>query len=176
MGTKWYIIHTLSGKESKVKEALERQIALEGMEDQITDILIPYERVSEVKAGKKIITQRKFWPGYVFVKMQYTEKTFYTVTETPGVIGFVGTGVPPRPVGEDEINSVLMQIEDKKEKIKPKVLFLVGETVKVNDGPFTSMTGVVENVEPEKGKMTVRVSIFGRETPVELEYWQVEKG
>lgn len=176
MPQKWYIVHTLSGRESKVKETLERRISLEGLEEEITDILIPYERVSEVKGGKKIITQRKFWPGYVFVKMEYTERSFYTITETPGVIGFIGSSVPPRPVKDEEIMAVLTQIEDKKEKIKPKVLFSVGETVKVTDGPFTSMTGVVETVDPDKGKMTVRVSIFGRETPVELEYWQVEKG
>ena len=176
MPQKWYIVHTLSGRESKVKETLERRISLEGLEEEISDILIPYERVSEVKGGKKIITQRKFWPGYVFVKMEYTERSFYTITETPGVIGFIGSSVPPRPVKDEEIMAVLTQIEDKKEKIKPKVLFSVGETVKVTDGPFTSMTGVVETVDPDKGKMTVRVSIFGRETPVELEYWQVEKG
>ncbi len=176
MSQQWYVIHTLSGQEQNVKEALERRIALDGLEDEITKVMIPFERVSEVKGGKKIITQRKFWPGYVFVKMDYLDKTFYAITETSGVIGFVGTGTPPPPVSEDEILAVLDQIEEKKEKVKPKVLFSVGETVKVTDGPFASMTGVVDTVDPDKGKMTVRVSIFGRETPVELEYWQVEKG
>jgi transcription termination/antitermination protein NusG len=171
----WYVIHTLSGQEQKVKEALERRIALDSLEDHISQVMIPFERVSEVKAGKKIISQRKFWPGYVFVKMEYNDRTFYAINETSGVIGFVGTGNPPEPVSEGEIIAVLEQIEEKKERVKPKVLFSVGETVKVTDGPFAGMTGVVDSVDPDKGKMSVRVSIFGRETPVELEYWQVEK-
>ncbi len=175
MNHQWYVIHTLSGQEQKVKEALERRIALDGLEDHISQVMIPFERVSEVKGGKKIISQRKFWPGYVFIKMEYLDRTFYAINETSGVIGFVGTGNPPAPVSEGEILAVLDQIEEKKEKVKPKVLFSVGETVKVTDGPFAGMTGVVDSVDPDKGKMTVRVSIFGRETPVELEYWQVEK-
>lgn len=158
-----------------MKEVLERRIALDGLEDHISRVMIPFERVSEVKGGKKIISQRKFWPGYVFVKMEYIDRTFYAIKEISGVIGFVGGGDPPAPVSEDEILAVLDQIEDKKEKVKPKVLFSVGETIKVNEGPFTGMTGVVDSVDPDKGKITVRVSIFGRETPVELEYWQVEK-
>lgn len=172
----WYVIHTLSGQEHKVKESLESRIALEGLGDKIAQILIPYEKVSEVKGGKKIISQRKFWPGYVFIKMEFLDKTYYLINETPGVIGFVGTSVPPQPVVEEEIAAVLAQIEEKKEKVKPKVLFSEGETVKVTDGPFANMTGQVESVDPDKGKITVRVSIFGRETPVGLEYWQVEKG
>ncbi len=175
MSHQWYVIHTLSGQEQKVKEALERRVALDNLEDHISQVMIPFERVSEVKGGKKIISQRKFWPGYVFVKMEYMDKTFYAINETSGVIGFVGTGTPPPPVSEGEILAVLGQIEEKKEKVKPKVLFSVGETVKVTDGPFAGMTGVVDTVDPDKGKMSVRVSIFGRETPVELEYWQVEK-
>ncbi len=175
MTHQWYVIHTLSGQEQKVKENLERRIILNNLEDKISQVMIPYEKVSEVKGGKKIISQRKFWPGYVFVKMEYMDKTFYMINETPGVIGFIGTRMPPQPVAESEITAVMTQIEEKKEKVKPKVLFAVDEVVKVTDGPFASMTGLVENVDPDKGKMTVRVSIFGRETPVELEYWQVEK-
>lgn len=175
MSHQWYVIHTLSGQEQKVKDALERRIALDNLEDHISRVMIPFERVSEVKGGKKIISQRKFWPGYVFIKMEYMDRTFYAINETSGVIGFVGAGVPPDPVSEEEMLAVLGQIEEKKEKVKPKVLFSVGETVKVTDGPFTGMTGLVDTVDPDKGKITVRVSIFGRETPVELEYWQVEK-
>ncbi|MEA1927438.1 MAG: transcription termination/antitermination protein NusG [Candidatus Auribacterota bacterium] len=175
LGQQWYVIHTLSGQEQKVKDALERRAALVNLEDNVTQVLIPYEKVSEVKAGKKIITQRKFWPGYVFIKMEYVEEAYYLINEVPGVIGFVGRTMPPQPVSDKEITAVLSQIEEKKEKIKPKVLFSIGEAVKVTDGPFSNMAGVVENVDPDKGKMTVRVSIFGRETPVELEYWQVEK-
>ncbi len=175
MAQQWYVIHTLSGQEQKVRDALERRVALDNLSNEISQVMIPYEKVSEVKGGKKIISRRKFWPGYVFVKMEYIEATFYAIHETPGVIGFVGNSIPPQPVTEDEITAVLEQIEEKKEKVKPKVLFSEGEAVKVNDGPFANMTGLVENVEPDKGRMTVRVSIFGRETPVELEYWQVEK-
>lgn len=175
MAQRWYVIHTLSGQEHKVKESIENRIAVEKLGDKITQVLIPYEKVSEVKGGRKIITQRKFWPGYVFVKMEFMDKTYYLINETVGVIGFIGTSVPPQPVTEEEILAVLAQIEEKKEKVKPKVLFAEGETVKITDGPFANMTGVVENVDPDKGKITVRVSIFGRETPVELEYWQVEK-
>ncbi len=175
MTQQWYVIHTLSGQEQKVRDALERRVVLDNLEDKVTQVLIPFEKVSEVKGGKKIISQRKFWPGYVFVKMEYMDLAFYLVNETPGVIGFVGKTMPPQPVTDEEITAVLSQIEEKQEKVKPKVLFSVGESVKVTDGPFASMTGLVENVDPDKGKMTVRVSIFGRETPVELEYWQVEK-
>ncbi|MFH1038650.1 MAG: transcription termination/antitermination protein NusG [PVC group bacterium] len=175
MSHQWYVIHTLSGQEQKVKEALERRIALDNLEEKISRVMIPYEKVSEVKGGKKIISHRKFWPGYVFIKMEYMDRTFYAINETSGVIGFIGTRMPPYPVAESEIAAVLSQIEEKKEKVKPKVLFTTGEAVKITDGPFASMTGLVENVDPDKGKMTVRVSIFGRETPVELEYWQVEK-
>jgi transcriptional antiterminator NusG len=176
MAPQWYVIHTLSGHEQRVKESLESHIALQNLDDSITQILIPSEKVSEVRGGKKIISSRKFYPGYVFIKMELSDFTYYLVNDTPGVIGFVGSSVPPRPLSEGEIEAVLEQIEEKKEKVKPKVLYAPGETVKVNDGPFANMTGVVEMVDPDKGKMTVRVSIFGRETPVELEYWQVEKG
>ena len=175
MEQNWYVIHTLSGQEHKVKESLESRIVIENLGDKIAQVLIPYEKVSEVKGGKKIITQRKFWPGYVFVKMEFMDRSYYLINDTAGVIGFLGSNVPPEPVTEGEILAVLAQIEEKKEKVKPKVLFAEGETVKVTDGPFANMTGVVESVDPDKGKMTVRVSIFGRETPVELEYWQVEK-
>jgi len=176
MALNWYVIHTLSGQEHKVKESLESRLALQNFEDKITQILIPSEKVSEVRGGKKIISSRKFYPGYVFVKMEFSDLTYYLINETPGVIGFVGSSVPPRPLDDAEVEAVLSQIEEKKEKVKPKVLYSAGETVKVTDGPFANMTGFVESVEPDKGKMTVRVSIFGRETPVELEYWQVEKG
>jgi transcriptional antiterminator NusG len=176
MAQKWYIVHTLSGQEHKVKESLESHITLQNLGEKITQVLIPSEKVSEVRGGRKIISSRKFYPGYVFIKMEFSDFAYYLISDTPGVIGFVGSSVPPQPLREEEIEAVLGQIEEKKEKVKPKVLYSAGETVKVTDGPFANMTGVVETVDPEKGKMTVRVSIFGRETPVELEYWQVEKG
>jgi len=174
MDNKWYVVHILSGQEQKVKDTLQSRVILRKLEDKITEILIPYENVSEVRGGKKIISQRKFWPGYLFIKMDFSEETFYLVKDTPGIIGFVGAS-RPRPLSDREMESVLSQIEDKKEKVAPKVLYQEGETVKVVDGPFANMAGIVENVDPNRGKLTVRVSIFGRETPVELEYWQVEK-
>ena len=174
MEHKWYVVHILSGQEQKVKQTLQSRIILRKLEDKISEVLIPYENVSEVRGGKKIISQRKFWPGYLFIKMEFSEETFYLVTEAPGIIGFVGA-TRPQPLPDKEMESVLNQIEDKKEKVAPKVLYQAGETVKVTDGPFANMAGIVENVDPNRGKLTVRVSIFGRETPVELEYWQVEK-
>ncbi len=176
MEQQWYVVHTLSGKEYQVKTGLENRAALNNLSDRITQVVIPSEKVSDVKAGKKIISSRKFYPGYVFVKMDFDDQTYYLVKETPGVIGFVGSGSVPQPLSPDEIGSILRLIEEKKEKVKPKVEFQIGEMVKVTDGPFANMAGVVEKFEPDKGKITVRVSIFGRETPVELEYWQVEKG
>ena len=171
----WYVIHTLSGQEQKVKEALERRVALDNLEDKISRVMIPLREGLRSQGREKDHQSRKFWPGHVFIKMEYMDRTFYAINETSGVIGFIGTSMPPQPVAESEIAAVLSQIEEKKEKVKPKVLFTTGEAVKITDGPFASMTGLVENVDPDKGKMTVRVSIFGRETPVELEYWQVEK-
>ncbi len=170
----WYVVHILSGQEQKVRDALKSRVVLRKLEDKISEIMIPYEKVSEVRGGKKIISQRKFWPGYLFIKMEFSEETFYLIDDAPGVIGFVGAS-RPRPLSDKEVEAVLSQIEDKKEKVAPKVLYQAGETVKVNDGPFENMAGIVEDVDPNRGKLTVRVSIFGRETPVELEYWQVEK-
>lgn len=172
---KWYVVHTLSGQEYKVKEALESKIKASEMEDRISQVLIPSEKVAEVKGGKKTISSRKFFPGYVLVQMEYDEEVYYFIRNTPGVIGFLGPG-EPIPLEEHEIMDILGQIEAKKEKVKPKVLFDIGETVKVTDGPFVNFNGVIDEVNPERGKLKVLVSIFGRSTPVELEYWQVEKG
>jgi transcriptional antiterminator NusG len=172
---RWYVVHTLSGQEYKVKEMLESRIKSHEMEDLVFQVLIPSEKVAEVKAGKKTITSRKFFPGYLLVEMIRTDETYYLVRQTPGVIGFIGSGAPI-PLQEREIQDVLSQIEVKKEKVKPKILFEVGEAVKVTDGPFVNFTGVIDEVDPDRGKLKVLVSIFGRSTPVELEYWQVEKG
>lgn len=174
MDKKWYVVHTLSGQEYRVKEMLQNNIQSEGLQEQISDILIPTENVSEVKGGKKIITTRKFFPGYILVQMAFDENSWSVIKHTPGVIGFVGSGSPV-PLHEDEVKDILEQIELKKEKVKPKVIFEKGETVKVTDGPFVNMGGNVDEVYPEKGKLKVLISIFGRTTPVELEYWQVER-
>lgn len=174
-GKKWYVVHTLSGHEQRVKEALERRRDRENYGDHVSRVLIPTENVSEIRAGKKTISSRKFFPGYVLVEMDVTEESWHFVKSTQGVIGFIGGG-KPQPVRENEIDSILFQIEEKKEKIKPKVLFEVGETVRITDGPFVNFNGVVEEINPDKGRLKVMVTIFGRPTPVELEYWQVERG
>ena len=170
----WYVVHTLSGQEYKVREALEGKIRVNEMEELISQVLIPSERVAEVKGGKKTISARKFFPGYLLVQMALTDETYYFIRQTPGVIGFIGSG-SPIPLQEHEVKDILDQIEAKKEKVKPKVLFDIGETVKVTDGPFENFSAVIDEVDPERGKLKVLVTIFGRSTPVELEYWQVEK-
>ena len=182
MAKQWFVLHTLSGHEKKVKESIERRIEIEEMGDLIGEVLIPTEKVSEVKQGKRTTVQRKFYPGYVLANIdlyredkQMNESAWHFITETNGVIGFLG-GKRPKPLPESEVNSIFGQIEDKKERVKPKVAFEPGETVKITDGPFQSFTGVVEEVDPDRGKLKVSVSIFGRTTPVELEYWQVERG
>ena len=171
---KWYVIHTLSGQELKAREMLINSIKSLNMQHLITDVLIPTENVSEVKGGKKSITERKFFPGYMLVNMVFEEQTWNVVKQTPGIIGFVGSGIPV-PLRDDEVNDILQQIEDKKEKVKPKVIFEKGEMVKIIDGPFQNFNGAVDDVSPDRGKLKVLVPIFGRTTPVELEYWQVER-
>lgn len=177
----WYVLHTLSGQEARVKESIERRIKPEEMQDYIDEVLIPTEKVSEVKQGRKTTTVRKFYPGYVFVHMQLydenhklLEKSWGFIQQTPGIIGFIG-GERPVPLRPEEVDGILRQIEEKKEKVKPKVVFEPGETVKITDGPFLNFNGVIEEVDPERGKLKVSVSIFGRSAPVELEYWQVER-
>lgn len=177
----WYVLHTLSGQEQRVKENIERRIKQDEVQDLIDEVLIPTEKVSEVKQGRKTTTTRKFYPGYVFVHMQLydsenklLDRSWNFIQQTPGIIGFIG-GERPVPLRPEEVEGMLRQIEEKKEKIKPKVVFEPGETVKITDGPFLNFSGVIEEVDPERGKLKVSVSIFGRSAPVELEYWQVER-
>jgi transcriptional antiterminator NusG len=179
----WYVVHVLSGQEQKVYENLTRRIKTEEMGDLVYEVLIPTERVSEIKRGKRTETTRKFFPGYLIVNMhlldkqnQLADRTWYFIRETPGVLGFAGTKDRPVPMRPHEVESMLAQIREREDKVKPKVSFEVGETVKVADGPFQNQSGVVEEIDPERGKLRVSVSIFGRSTPVELEYWQVERG
>ena len=181
MEKQWFVLHTLTGNEAKVKENIERRIKSEEMEDMIGEVAVPSEKVSEVKRGKKVTTTRLFYPGYVIVQLclykddgGINEKAWYFIQETPGVIGFLG-GKKPVPLKPSEVESILYQIQDKKESVKPKVMFDPGETVKITDGPFLNFNGVIEEVDPERGKLKVSVSIFGRIAPVELEYWQVER-
>ena len=177
----WYVIHVRSGFENKVRDSMLRRIQTEEMGDYIYAVLVPTERVSEVKNGKKSESDRKFFPGYVIANCnlldehnRLVDRTWYFVKETPGVLGFAD-GDRPTPMKQDEVDGMLSQIREKEEKITPKIIFAVGDRVKVGDGPFQSQEGVVEEVDTERGRVRVAVSIFGRSTPVELEYWQVER-
>lgn len=176
MTMKWYVIHTLTGKEEKVRANLEAQINTNNLRDKINQVLIPTEKVSEItKLGKKKITKRHYYPGYVLVEMIWSDDVWYLIKNTPGVTGFIGAGRKPVPLKDSEIKTILRQTEEKKEKPVPKVVFEKGETLRVKEGPFTNFSGVVEEVYPDKGKLKVAVAIFGRSTPVELDYWQVER-
>jgi transcription termination/antitermination protein NusG len=181
MPTQWFVLHTLSGQEMKVKDSIEKRLKPEEMGEFITEVLVPMEKVAEVRGGKKTVTTRKLHPGYVYIETalldesgQRREKPWYFIRETQGVIGFVG-GERPVPVSPDEIAVIKAQVADSEDTERPKVNFQVGETVKINDGPFLNFSGVIEEIDPERGKLKVTVNIFGRNTPVELEYWQVEK-
>ena len=181
MRSQWFVIHTLSGQEQKVKESIEKRIKPEEMGDFIKEVLVPMEKVVEVRNQKKTVSTRKLWPGYVFVDMvlldennRIIEKPWYFIRETPGIIGFVG-GDRPTPTSQDEIATIKEQISESEDTERPKVNFEIGETIKINDGPFLNFSGVIEEIEPDRGKLKVTVNIFGRNTPVELEYWQVEK-
>ena len=181
MQKQWFVLHTLTGQEMKVRESILRRAKLEGVEDDIGEVLVPTEKVSEVKQGVRTTTTRKFFPGYVLINLALydeegtiREQVWYFLRETQGVIGLVG-GERPAPLKPEEMESLFHQVEEKKEKVKPKVVFELGETVKIIDGPFMNFTGVVEEVDPERGKLKVSVAIFGRVAPVELEYWQAER-
>ena len=171
---KWYGVHTYSGFENKVRLNLLESIKNEKVEDFFEEILIPSETVVELKKGEKKTSSRKFFPGYILVKMILTDETWHIVKETAKVTGFVG-GNTPFPIADEEVLKITRRMEEGAEKPRPKVLFEVGETVRVVDGPFLNFSGVIEEIEPERGKLKVTVNIFGRNTPVELEYWQVEK-
>ncbi len=175
LAKRWYVIHTQTGHEERVKKTLENRAQQYTMQDKISQILIPMEKVSEIKAGKKKITTRKFFPGYVLVEMEMNDDTWYLVKNTPGVSGFIGSGRKPLPLRDTEVDGIIKQAEEKKEKPTPKVIFEKGESIRVKEGPFINFNGTIDEVNPNKGKLKVMVAIFGRTTPVELEYWQVEK-
>jgi transcriptional antiterminator NusG len=177
----WYALHVLSGQEKKVKESLERRAKTEEMGDLIREVVIPTERVSEVKRGKKIESERKLHPGYVYVNMylrdeekKLVDRTWYFVRETSGVIGFAD-GDNPQPIRLSEVEIMLGQMREREEKVLPKVAFSLGDKVKVGDGPFQNQEGIIEGVDMERGKLKVSVNMFGRSTSLELEYWQVDK-
>ncbi|KAF0215302.1 MAG: transcriptional antiterminator [Geobacteraceae bacterium] len=174
MAHRWYGVHTYSGFENKVKLSLQERIKNMGLEEYFAEILIPSETVVELKKGEKRTSSRKFFPGYILVNMDLNDETWHVVKETSKVTGFVG-GNTPVPIPDEEVQKITRRIEEGAEKPRPKVLFEVGETVRVIDGPFLNFSGVVEDVKPDKAKLRVMVSIFGRATPVELEFMQVEK-
>jgi transcriptional antiterminator NusG len=175
MSMKWYGVHTYSGFENKVKMTLEERIRQLGVEDQFGEVLIPSETVVEMKNGERKTSTRKFFPGYILVQMELSNETWHVVKNTPKVTGFVGGGAAPPPIPDEDVAKITARMVEDVERPKPKVAFEVGETVRVVDGPFLNFTGVVEDVKPDKGKLKVMVSIFGRVTPVELEFIQVEK-
>ena len=179
----WFVVHVLSGQENKVRDNIEKRVKTEEMSDVIFKVLVPTERVSEIKRGKKSETTRKFFPGYLIVNMhlldennQLVGRTWYFIRETTGVICFAGTKDKPIPMRQAEVDNMLAQMQEREEKVKPKVSFEVGETVKVADGPFQNQHCIVEEIVPDRGKLRVSFTIFGRATPFELEYWQVERG
>lgn len=175
MSMQWYIIHTYSGFEKKVRESLESRVAAFGLQDKIGRIMIPTEDVMEVRGGKKVVSPRMFYPGYVLVEMEMDDYTWHVVRSTPRVTGFVGTGQTPSPLSEEEVQNILHRVTTSADKPKPKLTFDRNEQVKIVDGPFASFEGVVEEVNMERNTLKVSVTIFGRSTPVELDFGQVEK-
>ena len=172
---RWYIIHAYSGFEKKVAQSVKEQAILKGMADKFEDVLVPVEEVVEVRRGQKVSAERKFFPGYVLAHMEMNDETYHLVKNLPKVTGFLGNANKPQPISEKEAMAVLNQVQEGIERPKPSVTFEIGEEVRVSDGPFATFMGVVEEVDEEKAKLKVSVSIFGRSTPVELDYSQVEK-
>lgn len=172
---KWYVVHTQTGSEEKAKAGLESKMASTALKSFVSEVVVPTEQVSEIRGGKKRITERKFFPGYLLVKMEMNKESWYMVKSTPGITGFIGPGRKPTPISIEEVNSILRRTEDTETKPTPKISFEIGESIRIAQGPFANFNGSVMEVYPDRGKLKVSVSIFGRSTLVELEYWQVEK-
>jgi transcriptional antiterminator NusG len=171
----WYIVHTYSGFENKVSESLQQRVNAYGLEAEIGDVLIPTEDVVEMRGGKRVVSSKRFFPGYILVEMQMSDHAWHVVRNTPKVTGFVGAGSKPTPLTQEEVDQILNQVSEAAEKPKPKYTFDKGDQVRINEGPFTSFNGVVDDVNLDKNTVKVMVTIFGRATPVELDFLQVEK-
>ena len=176
MSMRWYIVQTYSNFEKKVAEAVKEQAVIGGLEDLFEEVLVPMEEVVEMRRGQKVTSERKFFPGYILVKMELTDDTYHLIRDIPKVSGFLGSANKPIAITEAEANRIINQVQEGVERPKPSIIFEIGEQVRVIDGPFTSFNGMVEDVDEERARLKVSVSIFGRATPVELEYSQVEKG
>lgn len=175
MSARWYIVNVYSGSEKKVAESLREQIILKNMQDRILEVFVPTENVVEIKKGKKVEAERKFFPGYILVKMEMSDETWLVVKSTPRVSGFLGSRNKPQPISDAEVEKIMNQIKEGLEHPQTNIAYETGEQVRVIDGPFASFVGIVEDVDNEKSRLKVSVSIFGRYTPVELEFSQVEK-
>ncbi len=172
---KWYVVHTQTGSEEKARAGLESKMVSTNLKDYVSEIVVPTEQVSEVRSGKKRITSRKFFPGYILIKMNMSKESWYLVKTIPGITGFIGPGRKPTPITEEEVKRILQRTEDTEVKPMPKTTFEIGESIRISQGPFANFNGSVTDIFPDRGKLKVSVSIFGRSTLVELEYWQVEK-
>lgn len=176
MAMRWYVLHVYSGFENKVAESIKEKAAKQGLEDYIEEILVPTEEVVEVKRGQRVNAERKFFPGYVLAKIDLNDTVWHLIKDTPKVSGFLGSGGnKPVPISEREAQRIITQVQEGVDRPRPSIVYDIGEEVKVTDGPFASFNGTVEEIDEEKSKLKVSVSIFGRQTPVELEYSQVEK-
>jgi transcription termination/antitermination protein NusG len=175
MAKRWYVLHVYSGFEKKIATQIKEQAELKGLTEQIGEIIVPVEEVTEVRRAQKVNTERKFFPGYVLVHMDMSDDAWHLVKDVPKVTGFLGSKTRPTPISDSEAERIMKQAEEGTETRRPAVVFEVGEQVRVADGPFTSFNGVIEEVDEDKGRVKVSVSIFGRSTPVDLEYGQVEK-
>lgn len=172
---KWYVVHTQTGSEEKAKVGLEKRMTTTELKNYVSEIVVPTEQVSEIRGGKKRVSSRKFFPGYILIKMDMNKDSWYLVKSTPGITSFIGPGKKPTPLSDEEVKTILKRTHETESKPTPKITFEVGEAIRIAQGPFANFNGSVMEVYPERGKLKVSVSIFGRSTLVELEYWQVEK-